>query len=230
MNYMGIYNIQPGAFVNLPNLRVLNLKANNLTSVASGVFNGLPVSYLLLSSNKINYIDRDALDDLPNLEMVFLDGNKLTFVDPSWFKRSPKLRVLSLDDNKIREIQKWAFIQMTSSDEQPFKLILSYNEIQKIDGQAFESIQYFDTLELSHNSLVTLPFNIFSNAIYVKNLGLNYNRLILNQTDVKNFAKVVENISLTGNHLVDCSFFRGFLSFPGKNLTSKNKCYDPFSS
>lgn len=225
MNYMGVAEIEQHSFNqdDLPTLRTINLKANNLTKIGENLFRGLQIKFLMLTSNKIQYIHENAFDNMPHLEILSLEDNKIARINPEWFKGTKNIRILSFESNQLTYVPKRAFIYLNSSLESYKKFFLNHNKIELVDSQAFENIEYFEVLELSHNRLSYLPHNLFSNARAIRYLELDYNNIRVTGTDVRTYVKV-DNLSFLGNNVVECSFIKAFLSYPYKNITSKAMC------
>lgn len=73
--------IQAEAFKNLPALRKLSLKSNQLEEINEGIFNHLEVSMLDLSNNRITNVEASAMNNMPNLLNINLADNLIQYWD-----------------------------------------------------------------------------------------------------------------------------------------------------
>lgn len=80
-----IEKIEPGAFRNLPQLRKLSLKGNEIDYVPEGVFNNLEISTLDLSQNRIRNIEAESLSNMPMLLNINLADNLIQSWNPRYF-------------------------------------------------------------------------------------------------------------------------------------------------
>ncbi|KAJ3656912.1 hypothetical protein Zmor_015957, partial [Zophobas morio] len=128
---VGLEEIKPGAFGNLPLLDTLFLNRNNLTLIKSGTFTDLNVSYLDLSSNSIFLLQPRAFKNF-KAGHVSLDKNKLTEISSGVFE-NVTLRSLSLGDNHLYIIAPKALsaIGLTT-------LSLFGNKLEEIDPEVFD--------------------------------------------------------------------------------------------
>lgn len=92
----------PIAFINLDNLKVLDLSQNNLEFIHENVFKPLRnVVGIILKSNKLTHLPETLFQNLPKLINIELSHNHLKTVSVDGFKGT-SLKNLNLSDNKIR--------------------------------------------------------------------------------------------------------------------------------
>uniref|UniRef100_A0A8C5WSD5 Podocan n=1 Tax=Laticauda laticaudata TaxID=8630 RepID=A0A8C5WSD5_LATLA len=91
--------IHSGSWRDLTSLKILDMAANHLTSIPSGLPETL--EYLYLQSNKISTVPEDAFDSTPNIKGIYLRFNKIAFsaVKESTFQRLKHLQVLDIEGN-----------------------------------------------------------------------------------------------------------------------------------
>ncbi|XP_026563035.1 podocan [Pseudonaja textilis] len=91
--------IHSGSWRDLTSLKILDMAANHLTSIPSGLPETL--EYLYLQSNKISIVPEDAFDSTPNIKGIYLRFNKIAFnaVKESTFQRLKHLQVLDIEGN-----------------------------------------------------------------------------------------------------------------------------------
>ncbi|XP_050306203.1 leucine-rich repeat-containing protein egg-6-like [Anthonomus grandis grandis] len=209
--------IHPKAFKNLPMLRNLVLKDNELEEILSDVFNGLPISSLDISGNNIVYIESNALDNLPLLLNIILDNNKLAEWDSRWFKNVPDLLRISVQNNSITKLPARAFHNLKKTEpiaDFDLSLIFSHNKIEKIDENAFEGIDKLRNLFLDHNELSEFSENIL-HGVEVTTLRLDYNKLDCLQGNLDKVLKGQKN-HLDHNSF-DCKCLKTLENWAKKN-------------
>uniref|UniRef100_A0A8C6XUH8 Podocan n=1 Tax=Naja naja TaxID=35670 RepID=A0A8C6XUH8_NAJNA len=91
--------IHSASWRDLTSLKILDMAANHLTSIPSGLPETL--EYLYLQSNKISTVPENAFDSTPNIKGIYLRFNKIAFsaVKESTFQRLKHLQVLDIEGN-----------------------------------------------------------------------------------------------------------------------------------
>ena len=156
----------------------------------------------------------------PNLERFDLSENRLEYLNIPLISSLKKLKILILNKNKIRHLRHSPMIPSDSLTE----LDLSYNGIETIDENFFESISSrLEILNLRNNELSNenqMTFLIHLN--YLREFYLDYNRLeSMNQL---NFPLNLKILSMRNNrfHQLDVSLLTR-LEFLEKLYLSSNK-------
>lgn len=230
-----IARIEAGAFVDLPNLELLDLRRNLLQKLPNGVFNFLNVTELQLQGNKIKEIESGAFDDMEYLEVVSLDNNNLAALDPNWFKNTPNVQYLSLKQNRIEIVPYRAFgnikgEHVTDDGDVVFTdIYLNKNRIHNIEFGAFENLHVLGDLYLSNNKLTSLDGSIFENLTNLEVLSLSRNKLNVLSSELRanitrvdlshnklkcvpySFVKNVKKTILTGNKRLNCRCLKELL-------------------
>ena len=116
----------------LPNLRKLNLNANQLTKIPAGLDKLTNLTELRLSKNQLTNVD--GLKNLPNLNILWLDQNQLTFVDG--LEKLTNLEWLWLNKNQLTNLE---------------RLYLNKNQLTNVDG--LEKLKNLEHLRLDDNQL-----------------------------------------------------------------------------
>ncbi len=113
------------AFVDMPELKYLDLSHNHLPAVKEGAFKALPeLISLHLDHNSIVELQSDSFQDLESLETIVLTKNGIPAVRRETFRDLPSLEVVRLDDNLIKELN-----SRSVSRQQPSQFLPSDPEI-----------------------------------------------------------------------------------------------------
>ena len=169
LNDVGLKQIKPGAFGNLPHLKWLSLSGNKLTEIKSDTFADPNLSYLDLSFNSIVLLQPGAFKNF-NADIVILDNNKLTEL-PSGVFKNVTLGILSLNGNFLHTIAPKALSPIGLT-----RLDLSKNELEEIDPDVFD-MQKLISLDLDDNSIKLLRPGDLINLPELSELRLAQNEL-----------------------------------------------------
>lgn len=170
-----IGEIEVGTFKNLGQAK-LRLDFNRITVIHSGVFSGLDVVSLSLTENLVEFVEVGAFDDMLHLEAILLDFNRLGTWDGAWFRNTPRLSVISFSFNEMKVLLKSSFANINGKHGEFYtNLDLSWNQIKKIDPEAFSGVTYFGKINLFGNKIHEIPPRLFETVqnIYELNLGNN---------------------------------------------------------
>ncbi|KAJ3656905.1 hypothetical protein Zmor_015950 [Zophobas morio] len=189
---VGLEEIKPGAFGNLPLLEKLILSGNKLTEIKTDTFVDLSVTYIDLSSNSIILLQPRAFKNF-NANYLLLDNNKLTEFPSGVFDNvtignlslsnnrlhtiAPKalstvrLRILNLPGNKLEEINPEVF------DLQDLTTLnLDSNTVKLLRPGDLRNLPELDELSLVENQLKEIPEGVFNNT-KLSDLNLDANKI-----------------------------------------------------
>ena len=166
----------------LPNLKRLSLRLFDLSNLPhANQTKNFPLrklTQLSLHSCSIAHIDDVNIfaHIFPNLERLDLSENRLEHLNIPLISSLKKLKVLILNKNKIRHLRSHPTLVPSDSLTE---LDLSYNGIENIDENFFESISSrLEILNLRNNELSNEKQLIFLNYLnYLREFYLDYNRL-----------------------------------------------------
>nr|XP_012148634.1 PREDICTED: insulin-like growth factor-binding protein complex acid labile subunit [Megachile rotundata] len=206
-----------------PELRYLNLRSNEITSITNYDKNTFPklkhldISYNRFSSftftgtwaNTLKYLQLDnneisdiSLSTLKNLETLTMDNNKIRSIEYGFYEGSldltglNNLKHLSIANNRITWIDKLAFNDMVKLRY----LDLSYNQLSPtdLDSETFALLTSLEVLVLNGNKLETIPF---STPLNITALWLNCNNFA--NLTASSFSNVsyLRTLSLAGNKI-----------------------------
>lgn len=138
-------------FKKLLNLKVLDISHNNLNSIPSEVFSGLPdrLSELYLKGNQLKSFNWQELQLLHSLQVLDLSGNSLTTVPRVLSNCSSSLEKLILHKNKIVRLS----VDFLKDAFNLKHLDLSFNAIEYIEESSFPDnvVDKMDMLLLHNN-------------------------------------------------------------------------------
>ena len=151
---------EASTFFNLSSLVNVTLTNNQLIHVSSETFQGTPLKFLHLGSNRLRVIPN--LKDMENLQDIVLEGNNIencTF--PGEFKHMPSLNKIGLSNNKIQVLGSDVFINLKNSKVRILKL--ARNNVTKISKESFLPLTSIQSLNLGINPLTDSEL---SHALY----------------------------------------------------------------
>jgi hypothetical protein len=128
----------PSNICDFPYLRSLDLSYNELTDIKSSYID-CKLNYLKslrLNNNNISLIDKNAFDNMVNLERLNLEDNQIDQILPVLFFNLKNLKYIHLSKNLIKSIELWPIYI--------FRLMyldLSYNQIKIFSNNFGWSIQ-----------------------------------------------------------------------------------------
>ncbi|XP_043484480.1 protein artichoke-like [Leptopilina heterotoma] len=203
-----IMDLEPLTFSALRKLKILNIEKNLLKSVSHLSFNSFfNLQKLLLSHNSINYFDGEIVDINPSLHELYLRNNFLnTF---PMIRNASNLCYLDLSSNKIQVLEKHHFhLNFVNL----VKLVLSFNNISRIDDEVFDNLKKLSHLHLHSNRLQSMPKDWSSSLKNLESVTLeknefnDYEKLELNET---NFQNTALSYSLVNDHFLYCTLRYG---------------------
>lgn len=206
-NLIGANHIEENAFNSLKYLDELGIYQNNMTTIQTGIFNGLPIRKLDIGGNNIEDIESEAFDDMPNLEYLRIIGNGIKVIDTEWFRNTPKLYELLLQHNKITELPKNVFKYLRTGSTCKYEddknncpnISLVGNRIKKIHPDAFTNLRNITSINLTYNHIKELP-NIFV-GIRVKEFSIMDNDITCFSDDVLEAFKKIKIVQISGNNI-----------------------------
>lgn len=113
----------------LKKIRKINLDKCSIRTVKANQFRGLTsLEILSINRNEINYIEDNALKQLPSLKELCLNDNLLKKINEQTLRGATNLLILHVINNKIRSIAQDAFYNLGSLSE----LDLSLNKLKSL--------------------------------------------------------------------------------------------------
>ena len=220
----GLTTIHKHAFQDLTSLTTLNISFNDLQTIPSAIRNLNFLQFLDVKDNQISSVAEDSLQGLYQLLGISLKKNKIRSLPPDVFKRTPKIQLINLEKNQLqiletrlfKELQYLNFIkldhnQLTDIDLLfPFVrnligLYISNNKITAIKANMFPASLVF--VDLSHNQIATIEDYSFASLSRLKVVYLQHNRLEVVSLQSIKVAKQSQRrpqFKLSGN-ILNCS-------------------------
>lgn len=209
----------PVEFGSLPNLRVLSLSNNQLTSLPAGLGNMVGLQWVELDSNQLTSLPVEIgklnglhtlllshnhfvglpaeLGNLSNLFYLDLDNNFLKSV-PGTLGNLSRLETLSLDNNQLSSLPP-EFGNLVNLES----LSLDSNQLTTLPSE-MGNLKRLYSLSANNNQLVTLPLALAK--INIRKLSLNNNKLTDFPTEWNNFFLYLDKLQLAHNQLTRFPF------------------------
>jgi len=163
------------------------------------------LNYLILSNNRIDFIENNTFDEMPYLDRIYIDYNNLKSIDIQSI--SLKLNRLILNNNFIQIQETNTFLKNTQKLKY---LYLDNNALTRIEAKIFNNFQSMIRMSFKNNSINLIEPNAFFNCIQLKILFISFNKLekiesktfnglfnLLELTMYQNSLNLIENESQT---------------------------------
>ncbi|XP_011188013.2 chondroadherin [Zeugodacus cucurbitae] len=159
--HCGIKNLQEPTFIDVPNIRRLDLSWNEITSdvLTPGVFRG---PYRVTHYEPIQLVDLD------------LSHNKLHTLDKKVFEHTPNLTKLNLSYNELKVLNTPTVMALSSVTGLQ-ELDLSHTAIKNVSMSIFKSLVNLRILNLAGNELTSVPdkLQLIGRSLISLNLAQN---------------------------------------------------------
>ncbi|XP_064470933.1 protein artichoke-like [Ornithodoros turicata] len=187
--------------LHFPNLRILNLGGNKLSSIPPDALSSLhKLERLDLSSNRIVEMSSGVFGTLRNLKSLKLSGNLLSQIPSGILVNFADLEELELQGNAIQEIAPFAFSNLTTLET----LDISENMLSVIKAKAFDNLNKLKRLELRKNSLSSFKADLFTKETNIEEIDLSHNQIAYLYPDSFAVHRRVRRLDISNNKL---SFF-----------------------
>ncbi|KAK7067037.1 Leucine-rich repeat neuronal protein 1, partial [Halocaridina rubra] len=164
-----------GMFQKMSRLEYLNAGKNSISTIFHDSFKGSKaLKILILSNNRVNYIEDEALIDLSALQVLDLEHNLMGSLYKEWFHGLGNLIILKLSHNRIHNIPASVFISLTSLSS----LDLAGNRVSNVDPRAFSGLISLQELNMKDNLLSNIPTAAMKSLPTLDMLLLDQNPLI----------------------------------------------------
>ncbi|XP_040168304.1 protein artichoke [Anopheles arabiensis] len=179
----------------LPNLRMLDISANQLTRLPRAVFKPTPqLRVLSLARNQLQSVDDGSLSGLSRLEILNLQDNRVLALHERCFSPLENLRELNLQGNRIEVLVD----NLLDSNALLEQFDASRNSIVEISPKAFRNSRSLQTLDLSSNQLRELPESL-SGLAELRELDVSFNQLTELSPNVLVSWRNLEELKVSNN-------------------------------
>ncbi|KAF7278687.1 hypothetical protein GWI33_008096 [Rhynchophorus ferrugineus] len=198
----------------------LNLDGNRIHKIHK---HSLPAALqtVSISHNLIENFPLDIISTIPRLQWLYLRGNHIKTIPEHTFPKKLWVQKIDLSENFLKTLPSAPFnnsiyikdLNLAMNDFTAVtaasfsglecrRIILSYNQIEKFEDDAFQGIvETLEYLDLDHNRLKSVPESIVE-LTQLKYLYLSFNFLSeVPDGALENFGGSLRALSLSGNHL-----------------------------
>ena len=181
-----------------PNVKVIKLSSNGLTSLPKGVFdNAVNLEEIYLNGNRISEIPSDIFKNNKKLKKVSLASNPIAVLDKDLFANNPEITDIDLGNTNISEVKEETFKNLKKLRN----LDLSANDLSILNDDVFKENTELRSLEITDNAITKLPSSL-SKASKLEKLALGNNRLTSLPDYVGEFANL-KYLDLKFNNIAD---------------------------
>ncbi|XP_014236581.1 chaoptin-like [Trichogramma pretiosum] len=215
LGFNNISQLSSDVFANTPNLKIINLQNNRMTSIEPGTFALTSLDTLNLRDNRLESLRKQSFNGLNVLQQLDLSGNQLSQLTNEQFRHLRNLRVLNLSRNKLRSLTRDVFtgtrLEILDVSGNKFTVIpstplldvgytlrsidLSENFIDHLDSTSFPTAQ-LTYLNLARNRIQILPDNSFVMLSKLLSLNISQNHLRANFKEVFHYLPDLRQLSL----------------------------------
>ncbi|KAL6259334.1 hypothetical protein P5V15_009249 [Pogonomyrmex californicus] len=186
--------IHDDAFINLANLRILELDENYLTKIPAALVNIPNLEELSISNNKIEQLTRDALCHVNNLISLDLRGNPIKEIHDQTFQNLGKLRKLILSN--LKELKLFPDLNGATSLE---VLRLDRSQLKEIPPNLCHQCPKLKSFNVKSNFLTEIPNLRNCNKLRV--LDLASNMISILPDDAFKGLNMLHDLLLSNNNL-----------------------------
>ncbi|XP_034933907.1 chaoptin [Chelonus insularis] len=200
-------------------LRDVKFGYNYLEEIPESTFLNLTeLRSLDLTGNRIRYLVSGTIENCPKLVTVSLAYNRISTMDKGTFRSLTSLRFLNLEFNALTVLDLDAIMETGGSE---FALNVSFNSISVINFEL--GLINLTSLDLGYNNLTQLPAEIFTGMPNLKTLDLRSNYLTFLHSGTFNLDRL-ETLNLQDNRLgvLRQQAFRGTSSLQQLDLSGNS--------
>jgi len=171
-----IVGMESGTFRKLSSLSELHLESNLITSVLPGTFWGNPELIVLnLRNNRLSSLPVDIVTFKNHVQELDIGDNSIQKVDTYLVQRYyPELRRLDVSRNKISHI-----FSTSPLDNSSLEVVdASYNYIAELESNAFASASNLKELNASNNKISSLGNDVFARNPELVRVDVSNNHIL----------------------------------------------------
>ena len=170
----------------MQNLETLFVVGNGMTYIPCKHLHKMPrVTYLNMSYNDIQVIEKECFLTLDYLENINLSHNLITEIETRAFNNLTQLQIVDLSHNVLHLVPKGLF------DNTPISTLdVSYNRISYIRNNTFNGLWSLESLHLNHNQIHGIASHAFRTLYSLESIDLQRNDLRSIQTQFANLSSL----------------------------------------
>lgn len=134
----------------------LDLSGERLTDISYLKGLSSKVTTLNLNGNQIETLPNGLLDNLTNLENLYVSANKIESIPKDFFKNNQKLKVFYISTNKLSALHTNDFKGLVDIQELSF----GNNRIERVEPGAFDGFTHLTSLSFTQNKLTEFPLHL----------------------------------------------------------------------
>lgn len=182
---------------NLPNLKLLSLAKNELSTINNASLATLYVEVINLFGNKINTINKNAFG--PTTTELYLTCNEISEISSNWFTNPEFLILLHLGGNRIKTLPAYIFEHFINLQ----RLELRNNHLHILEHNALVGPRRWTFLHFGYNNISEITPEVFGVSLNLKIVHIKYldvqNNLLSYLKDELLNKIIVDNLRISGN-------------------------------
>ncbi|KAL7018451.1 hypothetical protein ACKWTF_010759 [Chironomus riparius] len=192
-------SIDETSFLGLNHLEQLNLQDNMINSMhemsTAGMSNLIELN---LQGNRLQIFHDKILDNTPNMERLDLSRNNIIEVMPNAFRKSRSLQNLDLSGNSLKELPESLDNLANLKD-----IDVSFNNIGLLDPEVIKSWRNLEEFRASNNKIKEIVQESFKNLPNLQYIDLSSNDIAtIHRSAVRNLPELQE-VVLADNRLAE---------------------------
>ncbi|XP_063985813.1 protein toll-like [Diachasmimorpha longicaudata] len=192
----------PHDFLNLPNLKAIELGGNHLEVIEPAAFDkSTKLELLNIWNNQITEIKANSFDKLESLVSLDLHSNKLTQLPENIFAKLGSLRVINLSQNNFTGDSLPGNLFRNNSLLEVVILFENKQNITTLPSKWFANLKDLTMIKMRRNGLIRLPEDLFAGASALRNLSMERNYIEAIPRNLFNDCKNLSTIDLSFNEI-----------------------------
>ncbi|XP_044004102.1 uncharacterized protein LOC122849466 [Aphidius gifuensis] len=176
----------------------INLQFENLASIPEDIFTGCEnVKKLLLSQNRLSYLESGTFNNLSNLKDLSIYQNHLLSLPKDIFTGLKNLTDLNLAYNRLDYLESGTFNNLSNLQV----LYICFNNLTALSSDMFNGLEKLKVLYISSNKLNSLQPGTFKDLSNLQQLSIGHNNLTELSRDIFNGLEKLTWLNLSGNKL-----------------------------
>lgn len=160
------------AFAKLPSLLKIKIFNEGILELGENVFaNNSNLSYIVMSGNRLTYLDGGAFSNLLELKAVDFSTNYIEELDATIFRNNLILGSIIFRSNQLKNLPAQLFFGLEDLEEIDF----GSNHLKSLEPQLFITNTNLTSINFEYNYLMKLPGDLFSGLENLEILNFQWN-------------------------------------------------------